>query len=41
MEENRIDPAYKLFVILMQPQGTLKRYMEYMDKYFRSKTYLC
>ena len=40
MEENRIDPAYKLFVILMQPQETLKNYTAYMDKYFRSKTYL-
>ena len=40
MEENRIDPAYKLFVILMQPQATLKRHTAYMDKYFRSKTYL-
>ena len=40
MEENKRDPAFKLFVILMQPQKTLKGYTAYMDKYFRSKTYL-
>ena len=40
MEENRKDAAFKLFVILMQPQETLKRYTAYMDKYFTSKTYL-
>ena len=39
MEENRIDPAYKLFVILMQPQATLKHYTAHMDMHFRSKTY--
>ena len=40
MEENRKDPAFKLFVILMQPQETLKRYTAYMDNFFTSKTYL-
>ena len=40
MEENSKDPAYKLFVILMQQQETLKHYTAYMDKYFRNKTYL-
>ena len=40
MERNRIDPAYKLFVILIEPEETLKRFMANMDKYFRSKTYL-
>ena len=40
VEESNKNPAYKLFVILMQPQETLTRYTAYMDKYFRSKTYL-
>ena len=40
MEENRKDTAFKLFVILMQPQETLKRYTAYMDNYFTTKTYL-
>ena len=40
MEENKKDQAYKLFVILMQPQETLKRYTAFMDKYFTRKTYL-
>ena len=40
MEENKRDPAFKLFVILMQPHETLKGYTAYMEKYFRSKTYL-
>ena len=34
------DPVSKLFVILMQPQETLKRCTAYMDKYFRRETYL-
>ena len=40
MEGNRKDPPYKLFVILIEPQVTLTHYTAYMDKYFRSKTYL-
>ena len=40
MEENRKDPAFKIFVILMQPIETLKNYTSYMDKYFTRKTYL-
>ncbi len=38
--ESKKDPAYKVFVILMQPVKTLKGYTAYMDRYFRSKTYL-
>ena len=40
MEESSKDPAFKLFVILMQPKETLKRYTAYMDQYFTRKTYL-
>ncbi len=34
------DPLYKLFVIMMQPHDTLENCTDYMDKYFRDKTYL-
>ncbi len=40
MEESEKDPAYKMFVILMEPVKTLKHFTGYMDRYFRSKTYL-
>ncbi len=40
IEENRLDPSYKVFVILMQPLETLKRYTVFMHKYLRTKTYL-
>ena len=39
MEEQKKDPAYKLFVIMMQEHKTLQRCSIYMKKYFRSKTY--
>lgn len=40
IEENRLDPAYKVFVILMQPQNTLQRQTVFINKYLRTKTYL-
>ncbi len=39
-EENRLDPAYKVFFILMQPLASLKRYTVYMHRYLRTRTYL-
>ena len=40
MVESMEDPRYKLFVIMMQPHGTLENCTDYMNKYFREKTYL-
>ena len=40
MEEGKRDPAFKLFVIMMEPKEKLQRYTAYMDKFFRSKTYI-
>ena len=40
MEEKKKDPAFGLFVIMMQEYKTLKKCSIYMSKYFRSKTYL-
>ncbi len=40
MEESSKDPAYKLLVVMMQSKDSLKHYTAYMDKYFRSKTFL-
>ncbi len=40
MEEAKKDPRYKLFVIMMQPHETLENCTDYMNKYFRQKTYL-
>ena len=38
--ENMKDPAFKLFVILMQPADTLNVTNEYIQSFFRKKTYL-
>ena len=38
--ENLEDPAFRLFVIVMQPVETLKNTDEYMTSFFASKTYL-
>ena len=38
--ENLEDPAFKLFVIMMQPVETLKNTDEYMKSFFASRTYL-
>ena len=38
--ENLKDPAFKLFVIMMQPAEELVNMSEYMKKYLSSKTYL-
>ena len=38
--ENLEDPAFKLFVIMMQPVETLKDTDEYMKSFFASRTYL-
>ncbi len=40
VEESKKDPMYKLFVILMQPLETLQNCTEYMEQYFRNKTFL-
>lgn len=40
MVEADKDPAYRLFVIMLQPHETLINCTFYMDKYFRDKTYL-
>ena len=34
------DPAFKLFVIMMQPVENLKKASEYMESFFTHKTYL-
>ena len=38
--EHMKDPAFKLFVILMQPSETLENTSLYMDSFFAHKTYL-
>ena len=38
--ENLEDPAFRLFVIMMQPVDTLENMNEYMKSFFASKTYL-
>ena len=38
--ENMKDPAFKLFVIMMQPIEELYRTSEYMKSFFANKTYL-
>ena len=38
--ENMKDPAFKLFVILMQPADTLNITNEYINSFFTKKTYL-
>ena len=38
--EHMKDPAFKLFVIMMQPVEELNRPSEYMKSFFESKTYL-
>ena len=38
--ENMKDPAFKLFVVLMQPADTLNVTNEYIQSFFRKKTYL-
>ena len=38
--ENLEDPAFRIFVIVMQPVNTLKNTDEYMKIFFASKTYL-
>ena len=38
--ENLEDPAFRLFVIMMQPVDTLQSMNEYMDSFFASKTFL-
>ena len=38
--ENLEDPAFRIFVIMMQPVDTLKNMDEYMKSFFVSKTYL-
>ena len=40
MEESKRDPAFKIFVILMQPEETLRGCTAHMEKFFRSRTYL-
>ena len=39
MEEQKKDPAFRLFVIMMQEHETLHKCSVYMKKYFRTKTY--
>ena len=34
------DPAFKLFVIMMQPVDDLKNISVYMERFFSNKTYL-
>ena len=38
--ENLEDPAFRIFVIMMQPVDTLKNMDEYMKSFLASKTYL-
>ena len=38
--EHMRDPAFKLYVIMMQPVETLENTSEYIKSYFNSKTYL-
>ena len=38
--ENMKDPAFKLFVILMQPADSLNITNEYINSFFTKKTYL-
>ena len=38
--ENMKDPAFKLFVVLMQPADTLNITNEYMNSFLTKKTYL-
>ena len=38
--EHMKDPAFKLFIIMMQPAEELNRTSEYMMSFFQSKTYL-
>ena len=38
--ENLEDPAFRIFVIMMQPVDTLENTDEYMKSFFASKTYL-
>lgn len=40
VEENKKDPRFQLFVILMEPMKELTRLTDYMEQYLRSKTYL-
>ena len=38
--ENMKDPAFRLFVILMEPVDNLENVSEYMKSFFEKKTYL-
>ena len=38
--ENMKDPAFRLFVILMEPVDNLENISEYMKSFFEKKTYL-
>ncbi len=38
--ENRKDPAFKIYVIMMQPKDELTNLTAYMESFFDSKTYL-
>ena len=38
--ENMKDPAFKLFVIMLQPADSLEKLSEYMKSFFSHKTYL-
>ena len=38
--ENMNDPAFKLFVIMMQPANTLQRLSESMKTFFTQRTYI-
>ena len=38
--ENMNDPAFKLFLIMMQPADTLEGLSEYMTSFITQKTYL-
>ena len=38
--ENMNDPAFNLFVIMMQPADTLVNISNYMKTFFETKTYL-
>ena len=40
MENKKTDPAFRLFVIMMQPEKTLENISEYMEIFFKHNSYL-
>ncbi len=40
VEERKKDPAYELYVILMEPERKLEGLSDYMEQYIRTITYL-